>query len=130
MSFSDPIADLLTRIRNASRAKHRYVDVWRTKIKENLVLVLQDEGFIDGFLVDEERKRMRIFLKYAEGRKPLVEELVRVSSPGLRRYIGYKEIPEIDGGMGLVILSTPEGILDGKTARRKKVGGELLCFVR
>jgi small subunit ribosomal protein S8 len=130
MSFSDPIADLLTRIRNASRAKHRYVDVWRTKVKESLVTVLQEAGFIDGFLIDAEKKRMRVFLKYAEGRKPLVEELIRISSPGLRRYIGYREIPEIDGGMGLVVLSTPEGILDGKTARRKKVGGELLCFVR
>jgi small subunit ribosomal protein S8 len=130
MSFSDPIADLLTRVRNAARAKHRYVDVRHTKLKSGLVALLQEAGFVESFLVDEEKKKMRIFLKYAEGRVPLVEELVRVSSPSLRRYVGYREIPDIDGGMGLVILSTPEGILDGKTARRKKVGGELLCFVR
>lgn len=130
MSLSDPIADLLTRIRNASRAKHRFVDARHTKIKANLVKVLQEMGFVENFLVDEERKQMRIFLKYAEGREPLIEELVRVSSPSLRRYIGYREIPEIDGGMGLVLLSTPKGILDGKSARKMKVGGELLCFVR
>ncbi len=130
MSLSDPIADLLTRIRNAARAKHRYVDVRHTKIKGNLVKLLQDMGFLDNFLVDLEKKRMRVFLKYAEGRESLIGEIVRISSPGLRRYIGYNEIPEIDGGMGLVVLSTPKGILDGKSARKMKVGGELLCFVR
>jgi small subunit ribosomal protein S8 len=130
MSMSDPIADLLTRIRNASRAKHRYVDVRHTKIKANLVELLRDQGFLDNYIVDTERKRMRVFLKYAAGREPLIDSLVRVSSPGLRRYVGYNEIPKIDGGMGLVVLSTPQGILDGESARRKKTGGELLCFVR
>ena len=130
MSLSDPIADLLTRMRNGARAKHRFVDARHTKIKESLVKVLQDSGFVENFLVDLERKRMRIFLKYADGRESVVEELVRISSPGLRRYIGYKDIPKIDGGMGLVVLSTPKGILDGKSARQMKVGGELLCFVR
>lgn len=130
MSQSDPIADLLTRIRNGARAQHRYIDARHTKVKENLVKVLKSAGFVDNFLVDTERKRMRVFLRYAEGRKALVEELIRMSSPGLRRYIGYREIPRIDGGMGLVVLSTPKGILDGKTARELKVGGELLCFVR
>jgi len=130
MSLSDPIADLLTRIRNGARAKHRYIDVRLTKVKTNIVKVFQQAGFVDNFLLDEEKKRMRIFLKYAEGREALVEQLVRISSPSLRRYVGYKEIPRIDGGMGLVVLSTPKGILDGKTARALKVGGELLCFVR
>lgn len=130
MSLSDPIADLLTRMRNGARAKHRFVDARHTKIKANLVKLLQDMGFVENFLVDEEKKRMRIFLKYADGREPVMEELVRISSPGLRRYVGYREIPKIDGGMGLVVLSTPKGILDGKSARQMKVGGELLCFVR
>ena len=129
MSLSDPIADLLTRIRNGARAKHRYIDVSHTKIKGHLVQVFQDRGFVEKFLVDEEKKRMRVFLKY-DGREPLVEQLVRVSSPGLRRYIGYREIPKIDGGMGLVVLSTPLGVMDGELAREKKVGGELLCLVR
>ena len=130
MSLSDPIADLLTRIRNAARAKHRYVDLPHTKIKAHLVKILQEKGFVENTLVDLERKRMRIFLKYAGGREPMVEELTRISSPGLRRYTGYKKIPRIDGGMGLVVLSTPLGILDGETARQKKVGGELLCAIR
>ena len=130
MSLSDPIADLLTRMRNGARAKHRFVDARHTKIKASLVKLLQDMGFVENFLVDEEKKRMRIFLKYADGREPVMEELVRISSPGLRRYVGYREIPKIDGGMGLVVLSTPKGILDGKSARQMKVGGELLCFVR
>lgn len=130
MSMSDPIADLLTRIRNASRAKHRYVDIRHTKTKENIVTVLRQKGFVENFLVDKERRRMRVFLKYAAGRESLIESLVRVSSPGLRRYVGYDKIPTIDGGMGLVLLSTPKGIMDGESARREKVGGELLCFVR
>ena len=130
MSLSDPIADLLTRMRNGARAKHRFVDARHTKIKANLVKLLQDMGFVENFLVDVEKKRMRIFLKYANGRESVMEELVRISSPGLRRYVGYREIPKIDGGMGLVVLSTPKGILDGKSARQMKVGGELLCFVR
>ncbi len=130
MSMSDPIADLLTRIRNASSAKHRYVDVRHTKVKTGLIQLLQDQGFVESYIVDTDRKRMRIFLKYAAGREPLINSLVRVSSPGLRRYVGYNEIPKIDGGMGLVVLSTPQGILDGESARRKKTGGELLCFVR
>ena len=130
MSLNDPIADLLTRIRNGARAKHRYVDVPHTKLKENIVKVMQEAGFVDSFLVDSDKKRMRIFLRYAEGREALISQLVRVSSPSLQRYVGYKDIPNVEGGMGLVVLSTPKGILDGKTAREQKVGGELLCFVR
>jgi small subunit ribosomal protein S8 len=130
MSLSDPIADLLTRIRNGARAKHRYIDVPHTKIKGSIIKVMQEAGFIDSFLVDSDKKRMRIFLRYAEGREALISQLIRVSSPSLRRYVGYRDIPQIEGGMGLVVLSTPKGILDGKTAREQKVGGELLCFVR
>ncbi|MBM3198090.1 MAG: 30S ribosomal protein S8 [Chlamydiae bacterium] len=129
MSVSDPIADLLTRIRNGARAKHRYIDARYTKMKGRVVRILQDRGFVDKVLIDEEKGRMRIFLKY-DGRDPLVGQLVRVSSPGLRRYVGYRDIPRIDGGMGLVVLSTPLGVMDGELAREKKVGGELLCLVR
>jgi len=130
MSLSDPIADLLTRIRNGAKAKHRYIDVAHTKVKGSIVKVMQDAGFVDSFLVDSDKKKMRIFLRYAEGREALVSQLTRVSSPSLRRYVGYRDIPEIEGGMGLVVMSTPKGILDGKTAREQKVGGELICFVR
>lgn len=129
MSLSDPIADLLTRIRNAVGAKHRYVDVRHTKLLLSLVKVMQNMGFVENYLINEEAHKMRVFLKYAEGREPLITGLKRISRPSLRRYVSYQRIPRIDGGMGLVILSTPMGVLDGETARQKHVGGELLCFI-
>ena len=129
MSLSDPIADLLTRIRNATGAKHRYVDVRSNKILVNLVKVMQKVGFVENFLINEEQHKMRVFLKYADGRESLITGLKRISRPSLRRYVGHDRIPRIDGGMGLVILSTPKGVLDGETARKQGVGGELLCFI-
>lgn len=129
MALNDPIADLLTRIRNASAARHRYVDLSASNVKLNILKVLKEKGLIENYLVNEENKKARAFLKYAEGRDPLIAGLKRMSSPGLRRYLGYKSIPKIDGGMGLVILSTPKGIIDGETARKLKVGGELLCYI-
>jgi small subunit ribosomal protein S8 len=129
MSLSDPISDLLTRIRNARLAKHRFVDVGFSKIKQNMIQILHAQGFIEKFLLDEENGRIRIFLKYAEGREAVLQGLKRMSSPGLRRYVSYKKIPKILGGMGIAILSTPLGVLDGETARQKKVGGELLCLI-
>lgn len=127
--MNDPIADLLTRIRNARNARHRYIDLRPSKVKLQIIKVLHEQGYIDNFLVDEERGKARIFLKYSETRQPVISGLKRVSSPGLRRYIGYKQIPRIYGGMGVAILSTPNGIIDGETARSQKVGGELLCLV-
>ncbi len=129
MSLSDPIADLLTRIRNASTAKHRYVDVRATKLIISLVKVMQKVGFVDSSLINEEERKMRIFLKYAEGRESLITGLKRVSRPSLRRYIESRRIPKIDGGMGLVVISTSKGIMDGESARALGVGGELLCFI-
>ena len=129
MAINDPIADLLTRIRNARNARHRYVDLMLSRVKLQIIIVLHEQGYIDNFLVDEERGRARIFLKYADSREPVIKGLKRISSPGLRRYIGYRQIPKIYGGMGVAILSTPSGIVDGETARQQKVGGELLCYV-
>lgn len=129
MAINDPIADLLTRIRNARNARHKYVDLKPSKVKLQIIKVLQNLGYIDNFLVDQEHGRARIFLKYADGREPVIKGLKRISSPGLRRYIGYRNIPKIYGGMGIAILSTPTGIMDGESARRQKVGGELLCYV-
>jgi small subunit ribosomal protein S8 len=129
MSLSDPISDLLTRIRNAKMAKHRFVDFPFSKEKLNIVKILQEQGFIEKFLVDEENSKARVFLKYTQGREPVIQGLKRISSPGLRRYVGYKNIPRILSGMGVAIISTPQGIIDGETARKLKVGGELLCFV-
>lgn len=127
--LNDPIADLLTRIRNAKQARHRFVDFRPSKIKMEIVRVLHEQGFVDKFLVNEEKGQARLFLKYAGGREPVLKGLNRVSSPSLRRYVGYRQIPKIYGGMGIAILSTPDGIVDGETARQKKLGGELLCLV-
>jgi small subunit ribosomal protein S8 len=129
MSLSDPIADLLTRIRNAKSARNRFVDFPYSKEKIGIVKVMQEQGFLDNFIVDEKSKRARAFLKYGKGREPVLQGVTRMSSPGLRRYVGYQGIPRIYGGMGVAILSTPQGIIDGRKARQLKIGGELLCLV-
>lgn len=125
----DPIADLLTRIRNAKNARHRFVDFRPSKIKMEIVKVLHEQGYVESFMTNEEKGKARLFLKYSAGREPVIKGLDRISSPSLRRYVGYKKIPRIFGGMGIAILSTPDGIIDGETARKKKIGGELLCLV-
>ncbi len=129
MAHHDPISDLLTRIRNAKMAKHRYVDVDMSKMKLSIIKILEAQGFLDHHIVNDDKGLVRIFIKYAEGREPVLQQLRRVSKPGLRRYVGYKEIPNVLGGMGIAILSTPKGIVDGATARQQKVGGELLCTI-
>lgn len=129
MAAHDPISDLLTRIRNAKLARHRFVDINLSKLNTNVIKVLEKQGFIERFLVNGELRKIRIFLKYADGRESVLQGLKRISTPGIRRYIGYKKIPKVLGGMGIAILSTPIGIVDGETARQQKVGGELLCFI-
>lgn len=129
MAQSDTIADLLTRLRNAVQARQKYVDMHTSKMKFNILKVLEKQGLIEHILVNEEKGKMRIFLKYAQGREPVLQGLKRISSPGLRRYVSSKKIPRIRGGMGTSILSTPMGIIDGETARKQNVGGELLCYV-
>lgn len=131
-AISDPIADFLTRIRNATRAQHRYVDVPWSVMKQNIAEILKAHGFIDSFLVkhdDRKRGTMRVFLKYTDGRQPVIQGIQRVSKPGLRRYVGHKDIPHFYGGFGLSILSTSNGVMAGFDAMTKKVGGELLCLV-
>jgi small subunit ribosomal protein S8 len=127
--MSDPIADLLTRIRNAKMAKHRFVDFRFSKQKHSIVKILEAQGFLDKVLVNEDEGKVRVYLRYAQGREPVIQGLKRVSSPGLRRYVGCDEIPVVLGGLGIAILSTPAGIVDGQKARELKVGGELLCLV-
>ena len=129
MARHDPISDFLTRIRNAKDARHRYVDIFVSKLKLSILKVLQDQGYIENFIVNDEKKQVRIFLKYTDGRKPVIQGLVRKSTPGLRRYLGHREIPKVLGGMGIAILSTSKGILDGETARQNSLGGEILCLV-
>jgi small subunit ribosomal protein S8 len=128
---SDPIADFLTRIRNAGMAQHRYVDVKFSVLKQSIAEILKSEGFIADFIVkqDEQGGAIRVFLKYTKDRTPIIQGLKRISRPGLRKYVKYREIPTVFGGMGISILSTPQGVLMGLDARSKKVGGELLCYV-
>lgn len=125
----DPISDLLTRLRNALTARRRFVDLGLSRQKHEILKVLEKQGFIEHILVDDEHKKMRVFLRYADGREPLLQGLKRISKPSLRNYIKRDEIPRISGGLGVAILSTSQGIVDGETARVKGIGGELLCYV-
>ncbi|HXW61169.1 MAG TPA: 30S ribosomal protein S8 [Candidatus Acidoferrales bacterium] len=129
--ITDPIADLLTRIRNGSRARHPRVDVPSSKLKVEIARILKEEGYIANFKVaDEKGKRtLRVFLRYTPDRRSVITDLRRVSRPGSRRYIGKAGIRPVVGGMGIVILSTPRGLMTGQTARKEGVGGELLCEV-
>ena len=131
MSMTDPIADMLTRIRNAINRRHASVDIPHSKMKESIARILQDEGFIQRYeLVPDGRFQViRVHLKYAEGRRPVLTHLRRLSTPGRRLYAGSAQIPRALGGMGIVIVSTPRGVLTGTRARRENVGGELICEV-
>lgn len=132
MAISDPVADFLTRIRNATHAQHRYVDIGWSKMKQTLAEILKNQGFVENYLVkmDEgQRGTIRIFLKYTKGRRPVIQGIKRVSKPGLRRYVGHNEIPNFYGNMGLSIVSTSQGVLPGNEAKERRIGGELLCLV-
>ena len=131
MSMTDPIADMLTRIRNAINRRHASVDIPHSRMKESIAQILQDEGFVQRYeLVPDGRFQViRVHLKYAEGRRPVLTHLKRLSTPGRRLYAGSAQIPRALGGMGIVIISTPRGVLTGTRARRENVGGELICEV-
>jgi small subunit ribosomal protein S8 len=131
MSMTDPIADYLTRIRNATMAKHNKVDVPSSNMTKSVTQILMDEGYIQNFTPIEDSKQgiLRIYLKYGENKKCAISGLERISKPGLRRYTQVDDIPKVLNGMGIAILSTSRGILTGKQARKEKVGGELLCTV-
>ena len=125
----DPIADLLTSIRNANQALKAEIIVPHSKIKESAVKLLKEEGYLESFNVEGDVKRtLRIGLKF-QGRKGVITDLQRVSRPGLRRYTSSKEIPMVLGGMGIAVVSTPQGLMTGNDARRQNVGGELLFKV-
>lgn len=127
--MTDPISDLLTRLRNANHALLPAVALPHSRLKEHIARLLKREGYIADYAVEGTKiKTLKIKLKYA-GRKGAIEGLRRVSSPGLRRYVGATEIPRVLGGMGVAILSTPRGVLSGTEARRLNVGGEVLCYV-
>lgn len=130
MAISDTIADMLTRIRNAKDAKHKYVDVKCSSLNKKIIDVLKEKGYITKYLVNEKKYKIRVFIRYLiRSNESVIKGLKRFSKPGLRKYIGYKEIPYVFSGLGIAILSTPSGVIDGEKARSLKVGGELLCLV-
>jgi small subunit ribosomal protein S8 len=128
---SDPIADMLTRIRNGLKARFPKVDVPASRLKTEIARILKDEGYILNYkIVDEgHHKAIRVYLKYNAANQPIVSTLERVSRPGCRVYVGKDDIPKVLGGMGINILTTPKGVMTGKTARKEGVGGELLCQI-
>jgi small subunit ribosomal protein S8 len=131
MSMTDPIADMLTRIRNACGAKHRRVDMPASKMKSEIARILKENSLIQDFATienDEGRKLLRVRLKYAGG-QPVIRELQRVSTPGLRKYVGATEIPRVRNGLGIAILSTSKGLMSDTQARQSRTGGELLALV-
>jgi small subunit ribosomal protein S8 len=129
--MSDPIADLLTRIRNASRAEHEKVDIPASKLKVKVTELLKDEGFIKNYRVIEDDKQgiLRVYLKYGAGNEKIISGLVRVSRPGRRVYVTKDKIPSILGGMGVAILSTSRGVMSDRESRKQQLGGEVLAYV-
>ncbi len=131
MTMTDPIADMLTRIRNGIQARHPSVEMPSSTVKVAIAEVLRDEGYIKGFAVngDPPKKKLKIDLKYVGKNEPIVTGIKRVSKPGLRVYAGSTEIPRVFGGLGVAILSTSRGVMSGGRARRERVGGEVICHI-
>jgi small subunit ribosomal protein S8 len=129
--LTDPIADMLTRIRNAVRAKHTITEMPSSRLKVAIAQVLREEGFIKGFDVvgAGPKKKLRVLLAYSPTKEPRVLGLRRISKPGLRRYVKHDAIPRVYGGAGVAVLSTPRGVMTGDRARRENVGGELLAYI-
>lgn len=128
---TDPIADMLTRIRNALVARHDFTDMPASRVKVSIAEVLKREGYIQSFEMrtDDGHKNIRVHLAYTDKREPVIVGIDRVSKPGLRVYTSRSEVPRVYGGLGVAILSTPEGVMTGKDARKRGVGGEILCYV-
>lgn len=129
--MTDPIGDMLTRLRNAIMAKHEFVLIPASKIKIAIAEILKEEGFIRDYemVSDPPRKALRVYLKYSGRKEPVLTGLKRVSKPGLRVYTSSREIPRVYGGLGVAILSTPQGVLTGEQAWRRRIGGEILCYI-
>jgi small subunit ribosomal protein S8 len=131
MNMTDPVADMISRIRNGVRAKLPKVDVPSSKLKVEIARILKDEGYISNFKVNEDDKQnmLRVFLKYGPGMERVITDVQRVSRPGCRIYCGKDQIPRVYGGLGINILSTSRGLMTGRSAAREGVGGEILCNV-
>jgi small subunit ribosomal protein S8 len=131
MAITDPIADMLTRVRNAGKAKFNSVDIPGSKVKIEMARVMKDEGYIRNykFIKDGKQGILRVYLKYADNQAHVIQELTRISKPSRRVYVGADEIKSVYNGMGIAILSTSKGILTDKQARKAKVGGEVICNI-
>ena len=131
MSFTDPVADFLTRIRNGIKARHQKIDVPASKLKLELARILKEEGFVANYKATEEdgKKVIRVYLKYSPDNTGAISNVVRISRPGCRVYVGHNEIPRVLAGMGINILTTPRGVMTGRQARKEGVGGEVLCQI-
>jgi small subunit ribosomal protein S8 len=129
--MTDPVADMLARLRNAISARHQKVDVPASKLKLEIARILKEEGYISNFkpVEEEGRKLLRLFLKYGNNNEAIITRVQRVSRPGCRVYVGRNEIPRVLGGLGITILTTPRGVMTGREARRAGVGGEVLCEI-
>ena len=131
MSMTDPIADLLTRIRNAFRVEKRWVDVPSSQMKKRIIYILKEESYIEDFIFikDGNKETIRIFLKYDYQGKPVIDGIVRISKPGCRVYVNSSQIPRVLDGLGIAILSTSKGVISNKTANNLNIGGEHICNV-
>jgi small subunit ribosomal protein S8 len=131
MSTTDPVSDLLTRVRNASAARHETVEVPASKIKLEIVRILKEEGYIENFVHTRDNKQgiIKIQMRYGQGKKPLISSVERVSRPGCRVYARKSSIPQVLGGIGICILSTSQGLVTGKQAMERGLGGEVLCAI-
>ena len=131
MNMTDPVADMLSRIRNGVRAKLNKVDIPASKLKAEIARILKDEGYVSNFkqIEDEKQGVLRVYLKYGPGMERVITDVQRVSRPGCRIYCGKDQIPRVYGGLGINILSTSRGVMTGKTAAREGVGGEIICNV-
>jgi len=129
--MSDPIADLLTRVRNAAKAGHKSAEIPSTKVKQEILRIMQEDGYIDGFDVVKRGQwdTIKVRLRYMAGKKGAITNLTRVSKPSLRKYVGKEDIPNVLNGLGLAILSTPQGVMSGRKATELGIGGEVLCTV-
>jgi small subunit ribosomal protein S8 len=129
--MTDPIADFLTRIRNAQQAGHRSVDIPASKIKRAMTRILLDKGYISNFIdiADNKQGILRLFLKYDSYGQPVIREINRVSRPGLRKYAGHSILPRVRNGLGVAIITTSKGVMTDKEARKLNIGGEVLCYI-
>ena len=131
MNLTDPVADFITRIRNAHRSRHQKLDVPTSRLKTEIARILKGEGYIANYKLAEEdgKKVLRVYLKYGPNNEAVIRDLQRISKPGCRVYVGKDDIRRVQGGLGISIMTTPKGVMTGRQARREGIGGEILCEV-